>query len=68
MANNQQKLQKANKELREEVEELKWKLEKVSVELTKKTEECNLSTTNTINGKEPLLPNKINSVEFVAAK
>ena len=46
MTNSEQKLRKANKELKDEVAELKVKLEKVLKELSEQTEECNLNVGN----------------------
>ena len=59
---SEQKLRKANKELKDEVAELKVKLEKVLKELSERTEECKL---NVGNGGEVLSPDKTKSVEFV---
>ena len=63
MTNSEQKLRKANKELKDEVAELKVKLEKVLKELSERTEECKL---NVGNGVEVLSPDKTKSVEFVS--
>ena len=63
MANSEQKLRKANKELMDEVAELTAKLEKVLKELSERTEECKL---NVGNGGEVLSPDKTKSVEFVS--
>ena len=63
MKNSEQKLRKANKELKDEVVELKVKLEKVLKEISKRTEECKL---NVGNRGEVLLPDKTVSVEFVS--
>ena len=63
MTNSEQKLRKANKELKDEVAELKVKLEKVLKELSEQTEECKL---NVGNGDEVLSPDKTKSVEFVS--
>ncbi|CAH3025303.1 unnamed protein product, partial [Porites evermanni] len=60
--NSEQILRKANKELKDEVAELKVKLEKVLKELSEQTEECKL---NVGNGVEVLSPDKTKSVEFV---
>ena len=46
MTNSEQKLRKANKELKDEVAELKVELEKVLKELSERTEECNLNVGN----------------------
>ena len=46
MTNSEQKLRKANKELKDEVAELKVKLEKVLKELNERTEECKLNVGN----------------------
>ena len=59
---SEQKLRKANKELKDEVAELKVKLEKVLKELSERTKECKL---NVGNGGEVLSPDKTKSVEFV---
>ena len=61
MTNSEQKLRKANKELKDEVAELKVKLEKVLKELSERTKECKL---NVGNGGEVLSPDKTKSVEF----
>ena len=63
MTNSEQKLRKANKELKDEEAELKVKLEKVLKELSERTEECKL---NVGNSGEVLSPNKTKSVEFVS--
>ena len=63
MTNSEQKLRKANKELKDEVAELKVKLEKVLKELSERTEEYKL---NVGNGVEVLSPDKTKSVEFVS--
>ena len=62
MTNNEQKLRKANKEFKDEVAELKVKVEKVLKELSERTEECKL---NVGNGGEVLSPDKTKSVEVV---
>ena len=61
MTNSEQKLRKANKELKDEVAELKVKLEKVLKELSEQTEECKL---NVGNGGEVLSLDKTKSVEL----
>ena len=63
MTNSEKKLRKANKELKDEVAELKVKLEKVLKELSERTVECKL---NVGNGGEVLSPDKTKSVEFVS--
>ena len=63
MTNSEQKLRKANKELKDEVAELKVKLEKVLKELSERTEECKLNVGNSV---EVLSPDKTKSVEFVS--
>ena len=63
MTHSEQKLRKANKELKDEVAELKVKLEKVLKGLSERTEECKL---NVGNGGEVLSPDKTKSVEFVS--
>ena len=65
---NEQKLRKANKELRDKVAEVKAKLEKVSQELTDKIEEYKPDMSMSSNGGETLLSDKADSVEFVSAK
>lgn len=65
---NEQKLRKANKELREKVVEVKAKLEKVSQELTDKIEEYKPDMSMSSNGGETLSSDKADSVEFVSAK
>ena len=62
MANSEQKLRKANKELKDEVAELKVKLEKVLKELSDRTEECK----HVGNSGEVLSPDKTKSVEFAS--
>ena len=61
-------MRKANKELRDEVAELKAKLEKVSQELTDKIEEYKPDVSLSSNGGETLSSDKADSVEFVSAK
>ena len=63
MTNSEQKLRKANNELKDEVAGLKVKLEKVLKELSEGTEECNL---NVGNGREVVSSDKTKSVEFVS--
>ena len=63
MTNSEQKLRKANKELKDEVAELKVKLAKVLKELSERTEECKLIVGNC---GEVLSPDKTKSVEFVS--
>ena len=53
MTNTEQKLRTANKELKDEVAELKVKLEKVVKVLSERTEKCKL---NVGNGVEVLSP------------
>ena len=67
MKNSQQKLRKANKELKDEVAELKVKLEKVLRELRKWTEECKLNVGNS-DGEVLSTSDKTKSVEFVSAQ
>ena len=43
MTNSEQRLRKANKDLKDEVADLKVKLEKVLKELSERTEECKLN-------------------------
>ena len=63
MTYSEQKLRKANNELKDEVAELKVKLEKVLKELSEGTEECSL---NVGNGREVVSSDKTKSVEFVS--
>ena len=63
MTNSEQKLRKANKELKDEVVELKVKLQKVVKELSERTEECKL---NVGNGDVVLSPDNTKTVEFVS--
>ena len=63
MTNSEQKLRKANKELKYEEAELKVKIEKVLKELSERTEECKL---NVGSSGEVLSPDKTKSVEFVS--
>ena len=63
MTNSKQKLRKGNKELKDEVAELKVKLEKVLKELSERTGECKQ---NVGNGGEVPSPDKTKSVEFVS--
>ena len=63
MTNSEQKLRKANKELKNEVAELKVKLEKVLKELSERTEECKL---NVGNGGVVPSPDKTKTVKFVS--
>ena len=56
-------MRKAKKELKDEVAELKVKLERVLKELSERTEKCKL---NVGNGGEVLSPDKTKSVDFVS--